>query len=184
MLAIMCCGFAVNVFIRWGLAGSEAISRGLVEFALGSALAGVGGSRLAGWLRSNNGCTASLLALLVCYALTPDTGFVIAVCAAPLLLSLCGSNWLASFMGWTPVYFLGEISYSIYLGHFLFGSVSFRLLNFPWMQSSAVRACVGVLMIVAVVIGLSALTYYTIERRGRDWLSDKRKQPVPQALAA
>jgi peptidoglycan/LPS O-acetylase OafA/YrhL len=183
-LIVAGCGFALNAFIPWGLAGLNGIVRGLSEFALGCTLIGLKDSPLAGWLRSGSGATVALAVLLVCYALTPDTGFVIAFCAAPLLLSLCGSNWVAAFMGWTPVYFLGEISYSIYLGHFVFTSVLYRIVSTAWMQSSPLATAAGIVVIVGLVVGLSTLTYYGIERPGRDWLSGRRKPALEQQLAA
>jgi peptidoglycan/LPS O-acetylase OafA/YrhL len=109
--------------------------------------------------------------LIICYLLTPDTSFAIAVCAAPLILALTGKNPVSAFCGWTPVYFLGEISYSIYLGHFLYTSISYRLINVEWMRSSPLAVALALLFIIGVVIGLSTLTYFAVERPARDWLS-------------
>jgi peptidoglycan/LPS O-acetylase OafA/YrhL len=181
----ICCGFTLNAFFNFaGPTGIDTIVRGLSEFAFGCTLPGLMDTRFGSWLRSTSGCTVAFVGLLVGYALTPDIGFIIVVCAAPVLLALCGSNWLSGFMGCTPVYFLGEISYSIYLGHFLYTSLSYRLVNATWMQSSPAATAAGILEIVAVVIGLSTLTYYAIERPGRDWLSGKRKQVLEEKAAA
>jgi peptidoglycan/LPS O-acetylase OafA/YrhL len=120
---------------------------------------------------------------MVSYALTPDTGFVIALGVAAAILSLSGSNWLSSFFGWKPVHFLGEISYSIYLGHFLFSSIAYRLVSLAWMRSSTVAACLGLLLITAFVIMMSTLTYYGVERPGRDWMSGRRERSKAAAPA-
>ena len=176
LLAVITCGTLCNVFMSWGLAGINGISRGLTEFALGSVCVPFFKSELAEWLRSNVGSAVALLALLVCYALTPETSFAIAVFAAPLLFALSGKNLVSSFFGWTPIYFLGEISYSIYLGHFLLTSIAYRLVSAQWMRSSPLATGLAVLFIIAFVLGISTLTYFAIERPGRDWLAGQRKR--------
>ena len=183
LLTIMACGFACNAITHWGLAGFSGISRGLTEFALGSVCVAFFSDDLAGWLRSNVGSAVALTVLMVCYALTPDVSFAVAVCAAPLILALSGQNYLSAFFGWRPVYFLGEISYSIYLGHFLFTSIAYRLVSVEWMRSSALDTALGVLFIVAFVLSMSTLTYYTIERPGRDWLSGSGKRRPTKPVA-
>ncbi|MDB6014646.1 MAG: acyltransferase [Gammaproteobacteria bacterium] len=174
LVATLAFGFVCNTVTYWGLAGIPGISRGLSEFALGSVCAAFFVSDVADWLRSNVGSAVALLLLLVCYALTPDINFGIAVCAAPLLLALSGRNRVSAFFGWTPLHFLGEISYSIYLGHFLFTSIAYRVVSPDWMRSSGWATALGLACIVALVLGLSTLTYYTIERPGRAWLSGSR----------
>lgn len=175
LMIILGCGFLCNAITYWGQAGFSGISRGLTEFALGSVCVSFFSSPVAEWLRSNVGSTIALLALLVCYALTPETGFVIAVFAAPLLLSLTGKNPVGAFFGWAPVHFLGEISYSIYLGHFLFTSIAYRLVSIDWMRSSLLATDIGLAFIMVFVLGLSTITYFAIERPGRDWLAGQRK---------
>ena len=183
VLAAACAGLALNHFVAWERAGLEGITRGLCEFIFGCALAGLFDSRFAGWLRSNAGAVLAFLVLVVSFALIPDTGFVIALGVAAILLSLSGTNWLSSFFGWTPVYFLGEISYSIYLGHFLFCSIAFRIVSVKWMRTSTVATCLGLLLIVAFVILMSTLTYYGVERPGRDWMSGRRNRPNARVAA-
>ncbi|HME41157.1 MAG TPA: acyltransferase [Steroidobacteraceae bacterium] len=175
LIAVLACGFSCNAVMFWGQAGISGISRGLTEFALGSLCVTFYSSSLADWLRSNLGSTLALLALLVCYALTPGTSFAIAVFAAPLILALTGKNPVSTFFGWAPVYFLGEISYSIYLGHFLFTSIAYRLVSMQWMRSGPLGTILGLIFIIAFVLGLSTLTYFAIERPGRDWLAGQRK---------
>jgi peptidoglycan/LPS O-acetylase OafA/YrhL len=176
-------GFAFNAVTHWGLAGFSGISRGLTEFALGCCVANIYMSPVANWLRTNTASLLAFLAFVICFALTPDTGFVIGVFTAPLLLSLSGENFLSRVFGCRPVYFLGEISYSIYLGHFLFSSLAYRLISVSWMRSGATNTALGLVCIVAFVLLLSTLTYYTVERPGRDLLSGRRKSPGAAALA-
>jgi peptidoglycan/LPS O-acetylase OafA/YrhL len=181
--AILACGFLCNAFMFWGQAGVTGISRGLTEFALGCLCVSFLSGGLADWLRSNLGSALALLALLVCYALTPATSFAVAVFAAPLILALTGKNRVSAFFGWTPVYFLGEISYSIYLGHFLFTSIAYRMVNVEWMRSGVLQTVLGVAFIIGFVLSLSTVTYYAIERPGRDWLSGQKKKIATEAHA-
>lgn len=180
LIAALACGALCNTLMPWGLTGAEAISRGLTEFAVGSICVAFFSSPVADWLRSSLGSTLVLFALLVCYALTPETNFAIAVFAAPLILALTGQNPVSRFFGWTPVYFLGEISYSIYLGHFLFTSIAYRLVSAEWMRSGPLATALGLICIVAFVLSLSTVSYFAIERPGRDWLAGKRKRRPTQ----
>jgi len=176
-------GFALNAMTPWGLDGFAGIARGLSEFALGCAVFNVAASDLGTWLKSELGSLVAALILVIAYALTPDTGFVIAVAAAPLLLTLCADNLVSRALGSRVVFFLGEISYSIYLGHFLFSSVCYRLISVRWMRGGPIEAAAGIAFIVAFVLVLSTITYYAVERPARDFLSGRRRALRPVAAA-
>jgi peptidoglycan/LPS O-acetylase OafA/YrhL len=185
LIAALACGFLCNAVMFWSQGGITGISRGLTEFALGCLCVSILSSPIADWLRSNLGSTLALFALLVCYALTAETGFVIAAFAAPLILALTGQNPVSRFFGWTPVYFLGEISYSIYLGHFLFTSIAYRLVKVEWMRSGPLATGLGLVFITAFVLILSTVTYFAIERPARDWLAERRKgRPTAQVAVS
>lgn len=171
-------GFTLNYMTHWGLDGFAGIARGVSEFTLGCLTMNLYGSRFAAWLQTGVGSMAAVLGLLVAFAITPDTGFIIAVATAPLLLSFCAKNVVSNAVSAQPIYFLGEISYSIYLGHFLFSSIAYRLVSIQWMKTGALPTAIGIICIAAFVIALSTLTYYTIERPARDLLSDRRKKPA------
>ena len=76
------------------------------------------------WLREALAC-ASLLVILACvYTYTSSTPFpglaALAPCAAAATLILIGereSTSVTSFLAWSPVVFIGAISYSLYLWH-------------------------------------------------------------------
>jgi peptidoglycan/LPS O-acetylase OafA/YrhL len=185
LIAALVCGFICNALMFWSQGGITGISRGLTEFALGCVCVAFFSSPIADWLRSSLGSTLAVCALLVCYALTAETSFAIAAFAAPLILALTGHNPVSRFFGWTPVYFLGEISYSIYLGHFLFSSISYRLVKVEWMRSGPLAAGLGLSFIIAFVLILSTVTYFAIERPGRDWLAGRRKgHPTAQVAVS
>ena len=178
------CGFLLNATTPWGLTGYAGIARGLSEFTLGCATAGFYGSGVAHRLQTHLGSWMALAALALCFALTPDTGFVVGFVAAPLLLALCGDNPVARLFDNKYVFFLGEISYSIYLGHFLFSTISYRLISVPWMQSGLLPLVLGATFIVAFVLAAATLTYYLIERPGRDLLRGRKRPREGAAVAS
>ncbi|MFZ0499598.1 MAG: acyltransferase [Steroidobacteraceae bacterium] len=178
LVCVAIAGFAANSVLFWGQAGIPGLTRGLTEFLLGCATVQVFNTSLADWLRRDLGSLLAFAGLVVCYLLTPDTGFVIALCAAPLLLSLSGSNIASRMFAWLPIYFLGEISYSVYLGHFLFSSVAYRFISVPWMKESSLHALAGAAFIIAFVLACATATYYLIERPGRRLLRGKKPRPA------
>jgi peptidoglycan/LPS O-acetylase OafA/YrhL len=171
----VCAGFALNAMTHWGLAGFAGIARGLCEFLLGCCLQGLVAHPVGRWLQGRTGSIAAFALIVVCYVSMPDTGFVIALCASPLLLSLTRENPASRFFGWTPIWFLGEISYSIYLGHFLFSSIAYRIVGIAWMKTGPWQTVAGILLISAFVVSLSAACFYAIERPGRRLLAGRRK---------
>jgi peptidoglycan/LPS O-acetylase OafA/YrhL len=173
-VSVACCGFLLNATTSWGLTGYPAIVRGLSEFMLGCATAGFYGSGFATWLQSRLGSVLAFTAVGICFWLTPDTGFVVGFSAAPLLLTLCGNNNVARLFGNNVVFFLGEISYSIYLGHFLFSALAYRVISTQWMQSGPLQILAGLSFITVFVLAAATLTYSTIERPARDLLRDRK----------
>jgi peptidoglycan/LPS O-acetylase OafA/YrhL len=185
------CGFICNWLVPWDRTSFTGVARGLSEFALGCVTANLFNSKAADWLRTQVGALVALAALLVVFALPtpavfgePETWFGIALVTAPLLLCLSGRNILAWLLATPPLYFLGEISYSIYLGHFLFASMAYRLVSVEWMKHGTLQTCLGVLGIVGFVVALSTVTYYTIERPGRNLLGGRRKNPATAAATS
>lgn len=181
-VGIAVCGFALNAVTTWGLAGVPGVSRGLSEFALGCATVGLCDGALARWLKSEWGGALALAALLVCFALTADTGFWIGLFTAPLLIALCGNNSASRLFGHRIIYFLGEISFSIYLGHFLFSTIAYRLVSVAWMRTGPVALLIGLCGITLFVVAASTLTYFAVERPGRDLLRGRKAPPPPERI--
>jgi peptidoglycan/LPS O-acetylase OafA/YrhL len=181
---VICCGFLLNATTHWGLTGYAAIARGLSEFFLGCVTAAFYGGAVSRWLEGRAGSAVAFTALVICFLLTPDTGFVIAVFCAPLILALCGNNVIARLFDNGPVFFLGEISYSIYLGQFLFNSIAYRVISIPWMKTGTVQLITGLCGIFVFVMLASTLTYYMVERPGRDLLRGRKTPARPAALEA
>ena len=168
-------GLVLNALTPWGLAGFEGIARGLSEFILGCTVVGLYDSRLAAWLQRDLGSILAVAVLAVCYVLSPQTEFAVAICAVPVLLALSRTSLAGRFFGWQPVFFLGEISYSIYMGHFLFSSIAYRLVSVAWMRAGILQTAAGTLLIIAFVLVLSTVCYYAVERPGRTLLAGRRE---------
>jgi peptidoglycan/LPS O-acetylase OafA/YrhL len=183
-ILVTACGFLLNMLTHWGLAAIPGIARGLSEFALGCATVPLLNGAAARWLQSGAGSLAAVAAFALCFALTPDTGFIIGLATAPLLLTLCGANPVGRFLGNRVVYFLGEISFSIYLGHFLYSTIAYRLVSVAWMQSGAAALALGLCAIVAFVLAASTLTYFAVERPGRDLLRGRKAPRPPERIGA
>ena len=176
LAALAALGFALNFFVAWNTSGFIGLSRGLSEFFIGCATTRLLQTKLSGWLQTNAGAWAALAALIGACIATRDSGFIVAFTTVPLLLALCGSSAPSRFFAWRPIYFLGEISYSIYLGHFLFTAIFWRLLSVEWMKASLLNTAIGLVLVNAFIISLSTVTYYAIERPGRTLLSGARKR--------
>lgn len=168
-------GFAVNAVLPWRAEGLHGIARGLTEFFLGCVLAGLFTSAIATWLQGRIGSLLSVALLIGGFLLVPNTGFIIAVLVMPLMLTLCGNNAPARLLASKPLYFLGEISFSIYLGHFLYMSLMNRVIKAEWMLGGAMQLATGLLLMNLIVVLLSTLTYRYIEQPGRVWLSGRSK---------
>jgi peptidoglycan/LPS O-acetylase OafA/YrhL len=73
-----------------------------------------------------------------------------------------GANALALFLEWLPIRFTGTISYSIYLWHL---PVIFWLMSHGLtVGDSALAMPFNVVLVLGIVLPLSALTYYAVER--------------------
>jgi peptidoglycan/LPS O-acetylase OafA/YrhL len=173
--AAIAIGFGLNYLMAWDVWGPAGISRGCSEFLLGCITARFVNAPVATWLRTQTGSLLSAAALLVACGSISDTGFIIGLCTAPLILALCDKNLLSRFFAWRPVYFLGEISYSIYIGHTLFLLLIWRVIKPEWMAQGAWQLAAGFVAVNFLVVAMSAVTFYMIEQPGRNWLSDKKR---------
>ncbi|WP_293887107.1 MULTISPECIES: acyltransferase family protein [unclassified Sphingobacterium] len=93
-----------------------------------------------------------------------------------LILVLTQKNSISSFFSWKPLYFLGLISYSIYLNHMIF--LRFLIFSFKkglWQESST-NVMIGFLIFIFFTILSSWFTYKFIEIPCSNWLNKKIKK--------
>jgi peptidoglycan/LPS O-acetylase OafA/YrhL len=170
-------GFLCNWLTPWGTSGFAGVSRGLSEVLFGAVSVNLMSGSPARWLQTSLGSCVALAGLLIACAVVSDTGFVVAFLTTPLLIALCADNALARFFGSGPLHYLGEISYSIYLGHFLFTAIVWRLLSAQWTGNNEASIAISMVLANVFVIAFASLTYFCIERPGRRLLRD-RSSPV------
>ena len=83
---------------------------------------------------------------------------------------------VSAFLGWKPIYFLGLISYSIYLWHFPIVQIAKQ--SFKWIPIGYRNLVVDATTLAAVLL-ISTLSFYLIERPGRRFLSAPRASMSP-----
>jgi peptidoglycan/LPS O-acetylase OafA/YrhL len=152
--------------------GGGAVLRCLSEFTIGLAT-----FRLTqfGWARRWAGepfVAYTVTAVLLLLLSTPDTDVLAVAAMSPLLLVLAsGRDRISRLMGSRVVFFMGEISYSMYLSHSQFLRLR-RIGEAKWLVSSigAAGADIAALTVVyASVVLCSWMTYRMVERPCRAW---------------
>ncbi len=88
-----------------------------------------------------------------------------------------GANFLARFLEWLPLRFVGLVSYSLYLWHL--PVVLWLVTQGPTVEGQSLAAKFGLVLLIA--IPLSAATYYLVERpamrrKKRDRIPDVTQQ--------
>lgn len=117
------------------------------------------------------GLTDALVVTILVLLAVPDSDVVIALLFAPLVILLGSERGIvARIMRSAVVYWLGMVSYSIYLCHFFI----LHLLQPPIRSFLAKRhidhVSLVTVLLTAIVMAVSTLTYCGIEKPARDWL--------------
>ena len=177
IVLLVCAGVLASVALqrpRLGLdveGGTMALTRCFTEFYFGLVtFRVVRGGRCHGWLRTDGLAIAAAVWALGALALRVD---LIAVMSFPLVIATlaCNDSAVSRLLSRRPPYFLGEISFSIYLLHAPLRPMWLALgqaahpapLNAP--LALAFAAC-G----TALVIPVAWAGYVLVERPGRRWV--------------
>ena len=163
--------------------------RCLAGFTLGLVSFRLFQSPIVNWLARRPFAADLAMAAVIALMAWPNSDFMVALLFVPLVVSLAGENSLTSRAMASPViYWLGLVSYSIYLLHNLvqenlrkpiLGGLD--ALHVPHAYTAA-GAC-----LIVVVIGFSAIAYYGLEKPARDWargLVERRSPPIASEPAA
>jgi len=155
------------------------LGRCLIQFAIGTLICII-------WQRTRGRggiCVIAVVlglgagALWVCGILPETLGFPLAV--APLLLALAdwdNSRW--NWLSWRPLEWLGEVSYSTYLIHFVGWTIFSQLVAPP----GTVTLAKILVFLILVLIG-STISYRLIEKPGRAFFGKVRRKPADPATA-
>jgi len=156
---------------KWG------VLRCLTEFAAGSMACAL-------WLRwrERPGTPAMVAAaiggalLVACMAgLVPQTLAMPLVFAALVLLLALTSGMRGNPLEWTPVHYLGEISYATYLSHWLLW-IGFKIL---FVREGMPVAWSLFAAFALLLVALSAALYHGVERPAQRWINAFRP-PSPR----
>ena len=129
-------------------------------------------------LASNSAFATSLLLAVVTIALPVSDVVAIGAFFLTVLTGSVSRGRVAAALSKGPLYFLGVISYSIYLVHTLLQRVWQMLFQVVWHSHiGTAEAWIVFFVLVSAVIAVSKITYDLIEKPGRDMVS-KRIVPL------
>ena len=109
----------------------------------------------------------------------PETAFVPAALFSGLLALALGQGWLSRLWSSPALRYLGQISYSTYLVHFLLW-ILWKLL---FVDASLQLGWAGLAAFLAAVLALSAALYHGVERPAQRWLNARPPQWAMRAQA-
>jgi peptidoglycan/LPS O-acetylase OafA/YrhL len=156
--------------------------RCLLEFSLGSLLC-IAWSRLGGsaGLAMSAGVTCGLSLAAGVLFNYPETAFVPVVFASALLALASSKGMLSKLLSSRPAVYLGEISYSTYLSHFLL----FTLFKMVFVDASMQLGWAALAGFMALVLVASVVLYHLIEKPAQRWLNRHKpkvrtsSRPIP-----
>lgn len=175
-------GFAAALWLIFTALGATVLGNLIERFGVVRCLAefGIGTIACALWLRWRDrplmpalGCIGIGAALLSAHAL----GLVPQILAMPLvfaelvLMLALSAGMRGNVMEWTPVHYLGEISYATYLGHWILW-MAFKLAFVPKSGMGWPMA----LGFLALVLAASVLLHHLVERPAQRWINAR---PLP-----
>jgi peptidoglycan/LPS O-acetylase OafA/YrhL len=165
--------FAANGFDNLGAEISRfGVWRCLLEFATGNLLCVLWQRCRAARLAGPGAALAAIAALGTGLGLgLPETAFVPLCFACGLLALALDRGTVAKALGRGVVLYLGEISYSTYLAHFLL----FILFKLAFVDASLQIGWAGLCGFLALVLAASVILYHGIEKPAQRWLN--RRQP-------
>ncbi len=175
-------GFAAALWLIFTALGATVLGNLIERFGVIRCLAefGIGTIACALWLRwrdrplmSALGCIGAGAAVLGGHALglVPQILAMPLVFAALVLALALSSGVRGNVLEWTPVHYLGEISYATYLGHWILW-MAFKLAFVPRTGMSWPMA----LGFLALVLAASVLLHHLVERPAQRWINAR---PLP-----
>ncbi|WP_395613324.1 acyltransferase family protein [Allosphingosinicella sp.] len=179
LCAIMWAGSATSLGVDIPHFG---LPRALIEFTMGTILCALW-TQVREKPRALAGALGALAAFLTAWAAgVPETLAVPLAFAALLLVVALTAASPRNPLGWRPIHYLGEISYSTYLGHFLF-FIAFKL-AFVTDGTNVPLPLIGLFLVM--MLAASMTLYHLVEKpaqrglnRAFDRLLRKRRRGEP-----
>jgi peptidoglycan/LPS O-acetylase OafA/YrhL len=160
--------------INFGVSGLMLL-RCLFSFAMGVTVYrffGTGSSSVKAAVGSDASLAASLLAVVFAMHTRADDLAVIAIFVWIVASASLNEGNVRAFLSLRPLYFLGTISYSIYLTHAFVMRVWQAAFEVVWHGVIVTsEAYIIMVALVFVVIGVSTLTYRFVEQPGRKYFA-------------
>lgn len=183
---------AVVLHLLFALTGRDTLGSDIAQTGLWRCLAGFAMGVILCLLRERwrDAPHGGVLAALACAGIAgtawlfglPETAWVPAAFFTGLLALALGKGPLVRLLGGKALTWLGEVSYSTYLGHFLL----FILYKIAFVDASLQLGWAGLAGYLALVLAASAALYYGLEKPAQRWLNrhPPRWAQAPQPLAA
>ena len=188
-LLALAAGLASALYLLFALTGRETLGADIPQTGLWRCLAGfaMGMILCLLWQRWRDAPRAGLMAALSCTSIVaaawtfglPETAWVPVAFFSGLLALALDRGPVARLLGGKALTWLGEVSYSTYLAHFLL----FILYKIAFVDASLQLGWIGLAGFLALVLAASAALYYGLEKPAQRWLN-RRPPRWAQAHAA
>lgn len=176
-LLALAAGLAGGLYLLFAMTGRTTLGADIAQTGLWRCLAGfaMGMILCLLWQRWRDRRTGATLATLACAVIVavalafdlPETAWVPAAFFAGLLALALGRGALARLLGGKALTWLGEVSYSTYLVHFLL----FILYKIAFVDASLQLGWTGLVGFLGLVLAASAALYYGLEKPAQRWLN-------------
>ncbi|MCH7401709.1 acyltransferase family protein [Belliella kenyensis] len=108
--------------------------------------------------------------LIVFFYSFSKTDIILCFLFGGLILAVTNNNPLSRLFSSKPVYFLGLISYSVYLNHMMFLRILIFSFNKNYWQLSTSNLVIGFILFISLTLIFSYLTYVLIEKKIGNYL--------------
>jgi peptidoglycan/LPS O-acetylase OafA/YrhL len=137
------------------------LPRALIEFSMGTILCVLWQRHREQAPRAIAACSAALALSAAAWLLGTAETLAVPVGASALLLILAfAGNGTHNPLSWWPIHYLGEISYSTYLAHFLF-FIAFKLV---FVEDGARIPIPLIALFLLLMLGVSMALFHLVER--------------------
>jgi len=175
LLVLLCVAALFKGADSGNLTGSGGTLRMVCEFGCGALLC----QAMRNGLRTPPWAGSVAAAVIIAVALTHPALNLLATFGFALVVSIAaaGKGPLQVALAWRPVVFIGDISYSIYLLHWIVIQVFIRMVPLP--GNGGPPLLVRIVTCVTIILCLAWVSYRVVELPARRWVRSLGQNPVP-----